>query len=200
MVFAFTVLSAPLETPWEALRHLPKHHIYTVLKYDGACLTGSFSATSNDQFVLSVPQLGDKSIPRVDVLRIAAGESPDIHSTVYSARSSWADLQSLQSPPYYSDLLVITTDERQFKGSLLGVSSDELTLIVDHQEMKFAKEYVARVFLTSIKPTFERTGLRLGVLPLPKKVLPTLQPIPLYEVSARQDDSPVNCSSTYRRQ
>ena len=78
MVFAFTVLSAPLETPWEALRHLPKHHIYTVLKYDGACLTGSFSATSNDQFVLSVPQLGDKSIPRVDVLRIAAGDSVDL--------------------------------------------------------------------------------------------------------------------------
>ena len=200
LLLALSLFSGPVETSWEALRHLPKHHIYTVLKSDGTCLTGSFLSTSNDEFVLAVPQLGDRSTPRVDVLRISAGESADIHATVYSARSSWADVQALHTPPYYSDLLVITTDERQFKGSLLGASSDGLTLIVDRQELKFAKEYVARVFLTSIKPTMERSGLHRGILSLPKKVLPTMQPVPLYEVTAREDNSPAGCSSTYRRQ
>lgn len=197
---ALTVLAGSVESPWEALRHLPKHHVYTVLNHDGACFTGAFVSASDSDLILTVPERGDKRLARSGILRISAGETSDIHSTVYSARSSWADLQALQAPPYYSDLLVITADERQFKGSLLGISGDQLTLIVGRQEMKFAKEYVARVLLTSIKSTFEQSGLHRSLMVIPKKVIAPMQPVPLYEVTANEDNSRVECLSAYRRQ
>jgi hypothetical protein len=54
--------------------------------------------------------------------------------------------------------MVITVDARQFTGPLLGVASDQLTLMVNGKEMRFAKEFLARVFLTGKKPAFEQSG------------------------------------------
>ncbi len=197
MLISVSVLAGPAESSWDALRHLPKHHIYTVLSHGGVCVTGAFVSAGEKEFVLALPQ-GEHAFPRSDVLRISLGGTADIHSTVYSGRSSWADLLALQTPPYYSDLLVITSDNRQFRGPLLGVSPDQLTLFVDDHEMRFTREYVDRVFLTSTKPSSERPGAHRTLIKLPKKG--TEQPVPLYEVTERQDDSPLECQPGYRRQ
>jgi hypothetical protein len=200
ILIALPVLSGPVETSWDALRHLPKHHIYTVLSRNGACFTGAFLSADDKEVVLALPQQGEHSVARPDILRISVGETADLHSAVYSARSSWADLLALATPPYYSDLLVITSDNRQFKGPLLGVSPDQLSLFVDSKEMRFTKEYVDRVFLTSTEPTVKRPGAHRGLIKLSKKGNSQTQLVPLYEVTERQDDSPVNCSLSDRRQ
>jgi hypothetical protein len=187
LFFALAVFAAADESPWEALRHLPKHHVYTVLSRNGACVTGSFVSTNDKEITLSVVELGQRSLSRSDVLRISLGETPDIHSTVYSSRSSWPDLEALETPPYYSDLLIVTSDNRQFRGPLLGISSDQITLVVDGLEMRFAKAYVDRVFLTSVKPTFE-LGLHRSLIRPPKKVTSPVPPVPLYEVNTSQDN------------
>lgn len=185
-------LGASPETPWDALRHLSKKHVYTVLNRDGSCFTGSFVSVTENSFVID--QRGEKPLAKAEILRISSGETPDVHTTVYSARSSWADVQALQSPPYYSMMLLMTVDARQFKGSLIGVSSDQLTLMVDRKEMRFSKEFLSRVFLTGKKPAFEQSGLHLNPLNLSKKVISPMQPIPLYEVSAHEDNTRLECS------
>jgi hypothetical protein len=127
-------LSAGAETPWDALRHLPKHHVYTVLESDGSCFTGAFVSVSENVFVID--QGGEKPLPKADIVRISSGETPDVH--------------------YY--LFELNAGHRrypQFTGPLLGVSSNQLTLVVDHKEMRFSKEFLARVFLTGKKPAFE---------------------------------------------
>ena len=194
VLLAAAALPAHSESPWEALKHLSKHHVYTVLSRDGSCFSGSFVSIS-DNFIA----LNGRQFNRPDILRISAGETPDVHTAVFSGRSSWADLEALQSPPYYSSLMVITTDERQFTGPLIGVASDQLTLMVEGKEMRFAKEFLARVFLTGKKPAFEQSGLHWNPLDLPKKVISPMQPIPLYEVTAREDNSKLECSPAYRR-
>ena len=199
ILVAFSVLAGPAETAWDALRHLSKHHAYTVLSRNGACLTGMFVSVDDKEIILDLPQQGEHGLLRPDILRISLGDTADIHSAVYSARSSWADLIALQTPPYYSDLMVITSDNREFKGPLLGVSQDQLTLFVDNREMRFSKEYVDRVFLTSTKPSGERPGAHRGIK-LSKKGNSQTQPVPLYEVTAREDDSPLECPADYRRQ
>jgi hypothetical protein len=196
---ALSVSAGPAETSWDTLRHLSKHHAYTVLSRNGACFTGTFVSADDKGIVLDLPKQGEHGLLRPDVLRISLGETADIHTAVYSARSSWADLIALQTPPYYSDLMVITSDNREFKGPLLGVSPEQLTLFVDNREMRFSKEYVDRVFLTSTKPSGERPGAHKGIK-LPKKGNSQTQPVPLYEVTEREDDSPLECSPDYRRQ
>jgi hypothetical protein len=199
-LLALTGLAGPGETSWDILRRLPKNHLYTVLNRNGACVTGTFVSLSDIEIVLALPQKGERSFSRADILRISLGETADVHSAVYSARSSWSDLLALQTPPYYSDLMVVTSDNRQFKGPLLAVSTDQLTLYVDNHEMRFTKEYVDRVLLTSTKPTFEQPGQHRSLIKLPKKGNSQMQPVPLYEITAHQDDSKIDCQPTYRRQ
>jgi hypothetical protein len=199
LLFAVSVVAGPGETSWNVLARLPKHHIYTILSRNGTCVTGAFVSADDRQIVLDAQQ-GERGVARTEILRISLGQTADIHSTVYSARSSWADLLALQSPPYYSDLMVITSDNRQFRGPLLGVSAGQLSLFVDNHEMRFAKEYVDRVFLTTTSPTFERPGVRRAFSKLAKKGSSQTLPVPLYEVTEAQDDSPVNCSPGYQRQ
>ena len=190
-------LCAAPETPWDALRHVAKHHIYTVLNRDGSCLTGTFVSVSENAFVID--QGGEKQLPKTDIVRISGGETADVHTTVYSARSSWADVQALQSPPYYSSLLLMTSDSRQFTGPLIGVSSDQLILMVDGKEMRFAKDFLSRVFLTGKKPAFEGSSIHWNPLDLPKKVISPLQPVPLFEATAREDNVSLDCSSADSR-
>ena len=180
-------LAAEAETPWDALRHLPKRHIYTVLNRDGSCVTGEFLSVTDSSFI--VKQDGERPLPKPDIVRISAGETPDVHTTVYSARSSWTDVQALQSPPYYSNLRLLTADARQFAGDLIGVTSDQLILTVDGKEMRFSKEFLARVFLTGKKPAYQQSGLHWNPLDLSKKVISPMQ----------QDDSKLECSAAYRR-
>ncbi len=192
------VAAASPETPWDSLRHLSKKHVYTVLNRDGSCLTGSFVAVTENSFVID--QGGEKPVAKAEILRISSGETPDVHTTVYSARSSWADVQALQSPPYYSMLMLVTVDARKFKGSLLGVSSDQLTLMVDGNEMRFSKEFLASVLLTGKKPAFEQSSVHLNPLDLSKKVISPMQPIPLYELNTREDNSQLECApGSWRR-
>jgi hypothetical protein len=199
-MMALSAMSGPIDTPWEALQHLPKHHVYTVLNQNGTCVTGAFVSVSEKEFILRRDDQTEQHLHRPDIVRISAGETADVHTTVFSGRSSWFDLQALHAPPYYSELLIITTDDRQFRGPLLGASSDQLTLFVDHkEEMRFAKSYVSRVLLTDLKP--EQPGVHRNVLALTKRVVsPSMQPVPLYEGNQREDDSPIGCLPTYRRQ
>jgi len=192
-----SVFAAEAETPWEALRHLPKRHVYTVLNRDGTCVTGEFISVTDSGFVVKKDQ--ELLLPKPNIVRISAGEMADVHTTVYSARSSWADVQALQSPPYYSNLRLVTADARQFAGALIGVTSDQLILTVDGKEMRFSKEFLARVFLAGKKPAYEESGLHWSPKDLSRKVISPMQPIPLYEASARQDDSKVECSPSYLR-
>ena len=192
LVTAMASLAAAPETPWDALRHLSKRHVYAVLNRDGYCVAGAFVAVSENAFVIE--QAGQRSLPKAQILRISTGERPDVHTAVYSARSSWADVQALQSPPYYSSLLLITADGRQFSGSLIGVWSDQLSLMVKGKEMRFAKEFLARVLLTGKKPAFEGSEMFWNPMKLPRRMVPPMQPVPLYEVTAQQDNSTVECS------
>ncbi len=199
ILVAISLSAGPDQTSWDALRHLPKHRVYTALTRGGTCVTGAFVFADDKGIVLAGPSQSERSLLRPDILRISLGETADIHSTVYSARSSWADLIALETPPYYSDLMVITSDNRQFRGPLLGVSPNQLTLFVDNHEMRFAKEYIDRVLLTSTAPTFERAGPKRS-LRLSKKGNSHTQSVPLYQVNEPQDDSPLTCSPDYRRQ
>ena len=199
ILVAMSVLAGPADTSWDALRRLSKHHVYTALIRGGACVTGAFVFADDKGIVLAAASASQRTLLRPDILRISVGEMLDIHSAVYSARSSWADLIALETPPYYSDLLVITSDNRRFRGPLLGVSPNQLTLFVDNHEMRFAKEYIDRVFLTSLTPTLERSGPHRSFR-LTKKGNSQVEPVPLYEVNERQDDSPLTCSPDHRRQ
>jgi hypothetical protein len=190
--------SGPAETPWEALRRLSKHRVYTVLNHDGSCASGKFVSAAENEFVLA-EEKNQHKFAREAILRISAGETPDVHFAVYSARSSWSDLQALHTPPYYSDLMIITADERQFRGRLLGASARELTVFINGKQMLFSKDYVARVLLTGQKPEIEQSGPFGNVLDLRKKVISPKQLVPLYEVTLREDNSRVECSSAYRR-
>lgn len=155
-------------------------------------MTGNFISVSDDSFVIET-DTAHQPLPKQDIVRISAGETPDVHTTVYSARSSWADVEALQSPPYYSNLLLITSDARQFVGSLIGVSADELVLTVDGKEMRFSKEFLTRVFLTGKKPAYEGTTVHWNPIDLSKKVVSRTQPVPLYEKTARQDNAVLTC-------
>ncbi len=189
---ATMAFSATPETPWDALRHLSKRHVYAVLNRDGSCVAGTFVSVSENAFVIE--QGAERSFHKAEILRISTGKRPDVHTAVYSARSSWADVQALQSPPYFSNLLIIAADGRQFSGSLIGVWSDQLSLMVNGKEMRFAKEFLARVLLTGKKPAFEGSEMFWNPMKLPRKMMPPMRPIPLYEVTAPQDNSLVQCS------
>jgi hypothetical protein len=197
---ALAALAGPAETPWEAVRHLPKHHVYTVLDRGGACVTGAFVSASGNEITLALPQQRQRSLYRSGILRISLGETADIHFAVYSARSSWSDLQALPQPPSSSDVMVVTSDNREFQGPLMGVSSDQLSLFVDGHEMRFAKEYVDRALLIGANPASEPPGSHRSLIKLPKKASSSMQPIPLYDVNAHEDNSQVDCLPAYRRQ
>lgn len=192
-ILTFSAFPANPESPWDGLRHLSKRHIYTVLTRDGSCVTGNFVALTDNTFVID--QGGEKPIPKAEIVRISAGDTADVHTTVFSARSSWADVQALQSPPYYSSLLLFTSDSRRFSGPLIGVSSDQLILMVDGKEMRFAKDFLARVLLTGKKPAFEGSGGHWNPMDLPKKVISPPQPVPLFEAGGHEDNVILDCSS-----
>lgn len=142
---------------------------------------------------------GEKTIAKPQIVRISTGETPDVHTAVFSGRSSWADVEALQSTPYYSNLMLVTKDERRFRGVLIGVSAEQITLTVDGKEMRFAKEFLARVLLTGKKPAYERNELHWNPLSLSKKIIAPMQPVPLYEVTLQEDNSSLGCSVAYRR-
>lgn len=198
LILAQPARSGPVDNPWDALRRLPKHQIYTVLNRDGSCLTGGIAGVSDSTLLLSDADQGQRQLARPGILRISIGETPDVRSTVYSGRSSWLDLQALHVPPYHSDLLIFTTDDRQFKGYLLGITSDQLSIFAEgKEEMRFAKEFISRVLLT--RPGSEQTGVHRSLFSLPKRIVSPMQAVPLYEVTEGEDNSRVECSTSYRR-
>jgi hypothetical protein len=83
-LLAFPVASSSPETSWDALRHLSKHHLYTVLNRDGSCFTGQFVSVLDNAFVME--QDGEKKLLRPNIVRISNGETPDVHNAVFSAK------------------------------------------------------------------------------------------------------------------
>ena len=192
--FVTPLFSEPPEDAWSSLKRLGHKQVITSLDRDGSCLTGTLVSSSPNWIILALDKDHERQILRPLILRISLGGSSDLHSVLFSARSSWADIRRLENNQPKS-LLVATTDGKEFRGRLENVTDDELNLYQDGKDLKFAKAYVSRIFLLHEKPAPERSGIERGILvPLElPKMLSHRAPVQLYDAAVPQDDTVFEC-------
>lgn len=193
--FVIPLLSESREDAWSGLKRLGHRQIITSLDRDGACVTGTLVSQSPDWIILALDKSHERQILRPLIVRIMVGGTSDLRWTVFSARSSWYDLQGFENGQSQR-LLVITTDGKEFRGRLNSATIDELSLFEGGKEFKFAKEYVSSVYLLHERLP-ERSGIErstMAPLSLPK-ILIHHPPVQIYDFSSSQDDTVFECSA-----
>ncbi len=131
----------------------PLHHIthsatLTVLRRDSTCVQGTLKSADASAITLALPDPKPSvTITRYDILRVSDGDMP-----LYSARSSWHDVEHAHLYPRESLLLTLKSG-KQVTGRPIKTTKDNITLHHAFATTSFAKADISTADYIRNKPT-----------------------------------------------
>ena len=197
--------------PWKILERVTHRRNYTFVRRDGTCVNAEIRAVSERSITLKRPvRTGAREpghevleIARPNVLRVNDGWKPI--DVVYSGKSSWADVRSLQGIFPSEAVLIITSDDKRYKTKCVEVSDTDIKLVEGSEFVEVAKVLVRQVYYIRERPMSSSAEYAAQEMAL---VDPELWPrmlhmapkisVLLYDSSLPEDDTPVPCSKNPR--
>jgi hypothetical protein len=203
---------------WHRLRLL-KHDVDLVfIERDGACINGRIKAVEDNRVLISEGR-SEAAIDRASLIRVRLGfggrpvlsNNPNMPLfTVYSGRSSWADLvafapfQSKDHPGFALHLSVTGKDGKLHRGNLSSITEDDITLADPFGALAvFPKAEVSYVDYVREKPLNDTEEFHWEELAMLRIFDVNLYPrlfhsgdtmsVRLFDSSIPVDDSPVQC-------
>jgi hypothetical protein len=223
LAFPTLILSANCvgaDDPWQSLRELPHNVGFVFLERGMTCQYGQIKAVAA-QSVLVRTDRSEVTFEKSRLMRVRLGfggqpvppSSPNlVLATVYSGRSSWADLiefMPFQSKPgSYSSftvrISVNTTGGKVRQGRLQQVTDSGITLAdAFGKETSMAKTEVSRVDYMRNRPLSDKQEFYWDELAMLRIFDPALyprlfhlgdtMPVRLYDSALPEDDSPAQC-------
>jgi len=223
LAFPALILSANCvgaDDPWRSLKELPHNVGFVFLERGMTCQYGQIKAVAA-QSVLVRTDRSDVTVEKLSLIRVRLGfggqpvppSSPNlVLATVYSGRSSWADLiefMPFQSKPgSYSSftvrMSVNTTGGKVRQGRLQQVTDSGITLAdAFGNETSMTKTEVFRVDYIRNRPLSDKQEFYWDELAMLRIFDPVLyprlfhlgdtMPVRLYDSALPEDDSPAQC-------
>ncbi|HEY1903672.1 MAG TPA: hypothetical protein VGG56_14660 [Terracidiphilus sp.] len=171
----------------------------TFIKKDGTCVDGPISRIDPKTVTVQQNQSQPVLIPRKNLLQVSQGDA-----LVFSARSSWADVQAVRLRPRESFMLRLRNG-KVIKGSPLQITADGM--VFKHMlwmKKRYAKDQIVTVDYLRLKPdsnVFDYFGQEAPALlffyPEFYDRLSGLEgriPVRLYDALLKEDDAPLKCS------
>jgi hypothetical protein len=192
---AVTLCAAGDDNGWRNLEHVTRDRDYTVVLRDLRCIQGRLLSTGDDAISLQIDQARQAIIKRARVLRVGEYRNAPSHDTVFSGRSSWADV--VTGEPKASEYLLIVTKKGEQvhwhrpNVSESSVSGDGKTLLKSDVRLV---SYVRFTPLTRQEEYAEHEGVALAAprLWFNLAMLGEIT-VPLYDSDVTEDNSPVTC-------
>jgi hypothetical protein len=150
VVFTAPVCGAA-DDSWQNLKRIRRDKEYTLLNRLGGCITGQIAGVEDGLVKLVAKDALVKVVTRPDVLRVTDNQFGDPHDSIFSGRSSWADVRESR-PKVKAEWLKVTTKEgkeRTCKAS--EVLEDRLKCGTD----VIPKRDIERVYYVRLKPASE---------------------------------------------
>jgi hypothetical protein len=216
----FSVSCAGADDPWQSLKELPHNVGFVFIKRGMTCQYGQLKALVG-QSVLVRTDRSDVTFAKSSLIRVRLGfggqlvppSNPNlVLATVYSGRSSWADLIEFMpfrsKPRSYSNftvqMSVNTMTGKVRQGRLQQVTDSGITLAdAFGKETSIAKMDVSRVDYIRDKPLSDKQEVYWDELAMFRIFDPVLYPrlfhvgdkipVRLYDISVPEDNSPVQC-------
>jgi hypothetical protein len=204
--------------PWQSLRLLKRGLGFVFIEHGQTCRYGELKEVTDTNVSIKTTQ-GSVVIPKSDLVRVRSGfggrsvanDNPNLPLfTLYSGRSSWADLLAFapfesKGHPYSTvNFSVKTKDGRLHRGFLSMVTAEEITL-TDRlgSASTFPKGQIAQVDYIREKPLsdtqeFYWEELGMGIIFDPQ-LYPRLfhlgdtMPVTLYQSTLAEENSAVIC-------
>jgi len=198
-----TILILPISAHPQAsdpMNHITHSATLTVLRRDTTCVHGTLKSANASAITLDLPDPRPSvTIPRPDILRVSDGDMP-----LYSARSSWYDVEHAHLYPRESFLLTLKSG-KQITGRPIKTTQDTIILHHAFATTSFAKADISSIDYIRTKPTsndmqyidqeapwllifdpefyYRASGLAGRIK------------VRLYDASKPEDDEPLNCRS-----
>jgi hypothetical protein len=128
------------------LQRLPHSASMQFMKRDGFCIYGNIEKMENNR--LTIRQGGDSTVEvlREDLIQISHGDA-----LVYSARSSWADVQAVHIYPKESFIIKLTNG-KIIKGKPISIDSDSLKIRHGFLKRTIARDDIATLDYLRMRP------------------------------------------------
>jgi hypothetical protein len=197
--------------PWKILERVTHRRNYAFVRRDGTCVDAEIRAVSERSVTLKrwvrtgarKPGYEFLEIARPNVVRVNDGWKPI--DVVYSGKSSWADVRSLQGIFPSEAVLIITSDDKRYKTKSLEVSDTDIKLVKGIELVEIARVLVRLVYYIRERPMSssaiyaaqESVFLDPELWPRMLHMVPRISVL-LYDSSMPEDDAPVQCSKNPR--
>ncbi|MGB8494552.1 MAG: hypothetical protein WCE53_09155 [Candidatus Acidiferrum sp.] len=197
LMLATQACAAARDDAWENLRHVTRRRNYTVVDRQSKCAVGRILSVTDHSVTLRTSQTATITVERANVLRVSDG--PHTNDMVYSARSSWSDVQSIPKNSRET-ARVVTKDGKEHEGKILEASEIHLILLLSGKRVELAKDDISRVEYVRYKPLSESGQFAAQEMYF---VDPELWPyflnigvkmsVRLYDVSMPESNAPIHC-------
>ena len=189
---------------WDALKQVTHRATYIFVKQDLNCVAGRIQNVTDSSLTLTHFHDQPISIERQDVLRIVESGFSHQGLLLYSARSSWSDVQALSGwhrPPRIS----VKSSSGEHEGKLLTVTESGLTLLSSSKKVEIQKAEISQLYYFQAKPPSDSAQYADDELVFMKIFDPGLWPylsgvagyipVRLYDSSLPEDDAPLRCKN-----
>ena len=159
---AIQLLATNSDEEWEKLKHITHRRHYVVVLRTSECVSGEITSITPDIIHLkaSLPKAPystrEVAIQRGDVARITDGGTA-AHNIVFSARSSWIDVQNASPKSHPERFSIVTKKGERRRSQQAAISEDSISLNDPGQRITLAKSEIGTRLLRSSK-TYNRLG------------------------------------------
>ena len=193
-LIAATLLAAPYDG-WSNLRHVTRDRLYAVVLRDGHCQYGILSSVGERGLVLATDSQLGILLRRSQVLRVSNNLAAPGRDVIFSARSSWLDVQTtaLKGNEY---LRIVTKRGGEWKWKQPVISGDSIA----SEGVAVGKREIRYVFYVRSKPLgvdeeyYHQEDFKwLASIPLLANLVPPKINVLLYNSGLPEDNSPLAC-------
>lgn len=196
---------AKTEDQWENLKQITRRRTYMYVDRQLHCGNAKIDQVAEKAVTLKREDHTKITIERQDLLRL--GEwGLSANGILYSGRSSWSDVRNQRhdpkNPQRGARLRVVTLDGKNHEGQMIEVDDTHLVLLDADKRVQLARSDISKVSYLRLKPFSDRAEYVAEELPLLWVLDPevlryeldfTRIPVLLYDSSAPQDDSAIEC-------
>ena len=182
----------------DCLNHVTGSATFTFVRRDGTCVTGRITKADTKTITVQPFMLPPITLERGSLLQVIQG-----NALLYSARSSWADVASVNVYPR-EVLVVKIRSGKEVRGTPLKVTPDNISLKHGLGKTVYPKADIDIVDYLRVKPATDSYMSILEEAPYALFLDPEFYyraaglegrvRVRLYDASKPEDDSSVNCS------
>lgn len=193
-LLASILIAAPGDG-WGNLRHVTNQRLYRIILRDGECRYGTLSSVGEQVLVVGADSGLGIAFKRSQIARVSDELTDLTRGIVFSARSSWFDVQAAR-PTGTEYLHIVTKDgvERKWKHPVISDDS------IASEGITVGKTEVRYVFYVRSKPLsvddeyYHPKAIKLfAATPWFTDLVPGKISVPLYSSDLAEDNSPMTC-------